>query len=378
MMVRRLLTTLGVLIALTLVVYGLATGYALTRANATLREGQARAAAQQRAFAAQVMADHRRWQHDPLFARRDGGDAWPVLAERVGWDGRPATAALPASLTAGLADAGADWPRAALDTSEVDLSFFSMLGDAGFWDLEAPGSPLHGAPYQGPQDPVVSFRDVMALAKVRLIRGLATKELRPALDEVHELARLCLTTESLVGNMVAVALLDFERKAAAEAVSRGLDVVGFPVPSEEDTRSLKRTLWAVPHATSLLAPNEPLDPAFPMVGRCAALAELSVPLFLRPFAGPVLPARYATFTTMLNESDCRLRRLRAAWATTGEGEVPLSGDVYCRTTRSSTAAICDTPDFVVRLPFIRPAIGAALASTAAPDWLEHYRGVGTD
>ncbi|MBL8921344.1 MAG: hypothetical protein JNJ54_20965 [Myxococcaceae bacterium] len=377
-MVRRLLTVLGVVIAFTLVVYGVAAGYALTKANAALREGQAQASAAQRACSAQVMADHQRWQHDALFARRDGGDAWPLLRERVGWSDRPALAALPASLTAGLADAGADWPRAALDTTGVDLSFFSTLGDAGFWDLEGPGSPLHGTPYGGPADPALSFRDVLVLAKLRLLRGLASGEVRPALDEVHELARLCLTTESLVGSMVAVGLLELERKAAAEAGSRGLDLGGFPVPSEEDTRSLKRALWAVPHATSLLAPDEPLDPAFPLVGRCAALAELAAPLFIRPFAGPVLPSRYATFTTMLKESDCRLGRLRAAWATTGEGEVPLSGDVYCRVTGSSGAALCDTPDFIIHLPFVRPVIGAVLASTATSDWLKLYRDGGAN
>lgn len=377
-MVRRLLTVLGIVVALALVIYGALAGYALRKATGALREGQAVAATEQATFRDAVMADHRRWQSDPLFARRDGGDASELLAERVGWERRPAPKRLPAAVIAGLNDAGADWPASNLDVSEVDLSFFASLGDAGFWDLEAPGSPLHGTPYAGMEDPTPAHRDVTALAKTRLLRGLATNQMRPALDEVHELARLCLTTETLIGSMVAVGLLEMERKAAAEATARGLDLGGFPVPTEEDRLSLKRALWAAPHATSILSPAEPLDPVFPLVGRCAALSELAVPLYIRPFASTVLAERYAALTKMLDESDCRLRRLRRAWATTGEGELPLSGDAFCKSAGTSGGVVCDAPEFAVRLPFVRPAIGAVLASTATPDWLKLYRDGGTN
>lgn len=378
-MLRRLLTILGVVFALALVLYGAVGGYALYKATSALHEGQAAASAEQRLYRDAVMADHRRWQNDPLFARRDGGDASGLLSERVGWEHRPAPKRLPDAIVAGLADAGAGWPAAELDVSEADLSFFADLGDAGFWDLEAPGSPLHGTPYGGMEDPGLTHRDVTALAKARLLRGLATKQMRPALDEVHELARLCLTTETLIGSMVAVGLLEMERKAAAEATARGLDLGGFVVPTEQERLSLKRALWAAPHATSILSPDEPLDPAFPLVGRCAALGELAVSLYIRPFASAVVPGRYATVTRMLDESDCRLTRLRKAWAASGEGELPLSGQAFCKSgVAGSGGVVCDAPDFAVRLPFIRPAIGAILASTATPDWLRLYRDGGTN
>lgn len=372
-MLRRIFVVFGVAIALLLVTFGLLGGYALRKAMGSLREGQAQAEAEQKAAASKVMADHRRWAADPLFAPRDGGDASGALSDYVGWEKLPARKPMPAAIVAGLADAGAGWPASELDVSEVDLSVFASLEGAAWWDIEGPTSPLHDAPYKGMEEPSLNYRDLNMLAKARLLRGLATKEMGPALKDVHELVRLCLTTESLIGNMVGVGLMEIERKGAAEATARGLDLGGFQVPTEEDRRSLKAALWAAPHSTSLLSPDEPLDPAFPLIGRCAALNELAVALYIRPYATTVLENRYQTFTKMLAASDCRLRRLRRAWAGSGEGELPLNGQAFCQASGGSGGVVCDAPDFAVKLPFVRPAIGAVLASTATPDWLKFYR-----
>lgn len=375
-MARRLFVIIASLLALGLVLYGAVAGYALYKASSVLHEGQARALDEQQRFGAAVLAEQERWRADPLFAKHAGGDAAEVLSRRVGFDRHLAPQRPPDDVLADLADAGADWPSAGPNVAAVDLDFFSSLADAGYWDLESEGSPLRDLEYRGMEDPGLIYSDVLKLAKLRLLRGLQTGQMRPALDEVHELARLCLTTESLVGSMVAVAILDLERKAAAEATARGLELGGFRVRSAEDTESLKRTLWAAPHATSLLSPDEPLAPDFPMVGRCAALNELAIALYVRPWATAALPSRYETLTRMLETSDCRLRRLRHAWATSGEGELSLSSQAFCQTSGTS-GGICDAPDFWVRLPLVRPAIGSMLAASSTPDWFKRYHDAGT-
>ncbi|MCA2981481.1 MAG: hypothetical protein INH41_16435 [Myxococcaceae bacterium] len=375
-MLRSVVIALGGATALALVAFGLFAGLAVTQTFRALRATQAQAAADQATYRDAVMADQRRWQADPLFARRDGGDASPLLAEAIGYHRRPASKPLPEAITAGLRDAGLAWPRSKVDVSGVDLSFFASLGDAGSWNLEAPGTPLFGKPLDPNENEPLNVVVLQEYAKLRLLRGLETGALRQALDDVHELARLCLTTESLMVTMTAVPLLDFERRAAAEATARGLDLGGFQAPTEEDVASLRRTLMASLHATSLVAPAEPLDPAFPLVARCAALDRLREALFIRPFARVVLPERYAALGKALDGSDCRLRRLRRAWATPGEGELtPKPDDRLCY----EPYIICLAPETTVRLnlPFMRPAFGAKLVLDSTWPAFKGYADGGT-
>lgn len=372
--VRRLFVVVCVVVLLLVVAHGLAVGPVLVQGTRAIREAQAELATRQRTFAAAVMADQRRWAGDPLFAPRDGGDAAALLFQHVAFEGRAAPQPLPAEVVAGLKDAGADWPRATLDVSSLDLGWMAQLAGFGFWDVEGPQTPLSGRPFEGMTEPIPRFTDVLAFSKARLLKGLASGDVQAALDDVHELSRLCLTTELLVGDMVAVALLGLERQAAEEAARRGLDLGGRQVMTEADQQSLKRALWVAPASTALLAPTTPLDPRFPLVGRCSAERELASALLLRPWAEPLLPERYRQLGDQLAQSPCRLRRLRAAWQTTGEGELPLSGAALCDATAGGGS--CDVPDFVTRLPFVRPAVGAVLVSTATTDWFRLYDGDG--
>lgn len=371
---KRALIVVFVVLALLLVAHGVLVGPMLYKGTMALRERQAESAADQAALATQVMADHLRWQNDPLFQSRDGGDAAEVLFRHVGFEGaRRAPEALSDELVAAVRDAGTDWPTSRIDVAPTDLSWLSELSRFATWDIEGPGTPLFDAPFDGVNEPLPRAVDVMVIAKVRLLQGLAAGKMRPALADVRELARLTLTTELLIGDMTAVALLGIERRGAEEAVKRGLDLEGWRALTQDETDSLKRALWVATHSTSLISPLKPLDSQFPLVGRCSAQRELALALYVRPWASSVLPDKYRAFDEQLATSSCRLRRLRKAWATTGEGELAVSGKAFCDATAGSS---CDMPDVVARLPLVRPAVGSVLAATASTDPFRLYKDAG--
>jgi hypothetical protein len=113
-----------------------------------------------------------------------------------------------------------------------------------------------------------------------------------------------------------------------------------------------------------------MPPAFPAIGRCSALNELSVALYVRGFGRVAFPARYAAFDALLDTSPCRARRLREAWRST-DAELPVDGHAYC-TAGATPGADCGVPDFVVFLPFVRFGVGQVLAASTAPDWFKQY------
>lgn len=381
-MAPRLLIAAVVLLALLMVVYGIGVGVFLRRGSKALDERRAEVTSQWRRFGAQAEAEQQRWAAHPLFQAVDGGNAGKQLNLHVRWSGGIVPPAevhgdvLPEAVALAMADAGTDWPQSTFDVSAIDLSWMSSLASAGHWDLEAAPSPLLVRRFDPMNELLPEFRDVQNLARVRLLQGLARGELEPALEDVRQLARLCLTTERLIGDMVAVALLRIERQAAEEASRRGLSLEGFAVLSEDDVGSLKRALWASPQWTALLLPEPPpegpaMSPGFPFIGRCTALYELVFALYVRQFAGAAMPARYQTLTAELERSQCRLTRLRAAWKS-GEGELPATGQAFCLADSGGTRPDCSVPDVVTQLPFMRQAFGQMLVSTVSYDWLKFY------
>lgn len=330
---------------------------------------RARLTTRQARVAGQVMAEHRRWAAHPLFQPRDGGDCAQLLLDEVGFDGK--ASGVPAEVRRLIQDANDDWPTLQLDAGAIDLSWLSKLSEAGYWDHESTG-PLQSRPYNGVTDETFSTGEVMVVARLRLLQGLESGSLVEARAEVHELTRLCFTAESLIFNMVGLSLLNIDRKAVEEAARRGLPSGPAPLTVDEH-ESLRRALWASQHATALVVPPTPLHPAFPLVGRCAALNEAGFALWLRPWLHDSLPERYEAISTMLRDNpQCRLRRLRHAWATSGEGELAVTGDALCTSTLGTTSTQCNVPTVALKLPLARQAIGTTLLTIDGPDWLSRY------
>jgi hypothetical protein len=353
-----------------------------------LEQAQAALAAEWAAHESRILEDQASWLGDPLLEAREGDDAAAVLGSRVRWEatdgGAPqGTLVVPEAFAAQLKSWGPDWAQHAADpeaavVEAVDLSWMSELSRLSAWDLEGPASPLATAPYAPMTEPIPQFQELQAIAKVRLLQGLRGGDPRPAAAEVRELARLCLTTENLVGAMVGVAVLLIEARAHEAAVTRGLDVSGWRPVDEARRQSLTRVYWAANVPYTLLATGRAASftssPAMP-IGRCVALREaLGLAQFARPYAETLLPERYAALTKALAENPCRLRRARAAWASPdGAGQMPGEGPALCEFIGRPPADCAGPLASFARVSVLRHFIGATLLTTASADWLRRYR-----
>lgn len=246
-----------------------------------LREQEARAAAGVETFCA---ADAE-LATDPFFQRGPRlKDAAAFLNPLVGFgsspvDGGvpipPGTLAVPDAVRTALtgasnfmdvdtADAGVDDALAAVDTSVL-----SRAHEFDHWELTGAGSPLTpSATWTAGDAPLPQFIQLIAAAKVHLVQGARAGTLREAAKDVRQLARLCLTSESLLGAMVGLALAGQERRAHEWAVAHGVDVGDWtPV----DAARVERAKAVMKVASVLLGPTA--DEA--TFGRALACAEVS-------------------------------------------------------------------------------------------------------
>ncbi|MFO0599479.1 MAG: hypothetical protein U0228_29505 [Myxococcaceae bacterium] len=363
---------LGALAVLVVALVGFG-GWAKMRASDSLAHAQERVDADWATWGARVKADGDAWKDDDLFAQRDGGDASGVLFAHVRWERVDAGPELGATLTEQIKSWSSAWPTHAGDAGveQLDLTWMSQLEGAAYWDLEPDGGQLDGMPFDALNEPIPRFDDLTTLAKARLLQGLATNTGPAAARDVRTLARLCLTTEHLVGEMVGVALLGIERHAWEEAIGRGLDVTEWKPVNEADQGRLKRALWAA-QAPYLLVAHGDLAAYRPVVGQCGGLREgVGQAHFLRGYLERAMPERYEALQRELVASPCRLRRPRAAWlARTAAGTLAVSGQALCPI--ESDSPLCQA-DWLVKLPFARDFVGLTLANIAMGDWFKPYR-----
>ena len=314
-----------------------------------------------------VAADEARWADDPLFAASAGGDASQLIMAHIRWESSDAGAPVPAALSAML-KSGGDWPHnfSELDVSQIDTGWLTELGAFGFFDIEAAGSPVERTPWKPSYEPIPYFVDLQTLAKVHLTRGLQRGDARAAARDVREAARLCLTTEVFVGEMMGVALLGIERRAYEQAMLQGHDVSNWTPITDPERLTLRRVLFAARAPYVLLATGD-LAAKTPRVGQCMALRdELGHAHEARGDSEPVVPERYAALTRALEAAPCRLRRPRAAWASN-----ELDGQFSCER-GYDPEHICFSP-ILTYVPFVDTAYGNLLVSISAPPMFERYR-----
>ncbi len=323
----------------------------------------------------QYDADVQRWRDDPLLAPRDGGDGAELFAAHVRWEKSGGPRPVPDEVVNQLRALDGGWadPAAAeqVDTAAVDTTWLSTLEGLASWNLET-NSPLEKARFSLFTEDQPRFTELQTLAKIRLMKGLAQGDARPAAKEVRELARLCATTETLLGEMVAVSLLGIERVAHEAAVRRGQDVDGWQPVSEADQLALKRLFWVAPLPYGLF-----VDDAFselrPVVGVCAGLHEgLGLALYLRQYQGDPMRERYEALAAALAASQCRLRRLRGAWAgTLPSDQLEPHGSALCRALTEGQDEDCPM-GYAAWLPYVKAYLGNTLVMLATPSWLKPY------
>jgi hypothetical protein len=304
----------------------------------------------------------------PSLALTDGPDAGPLLLKHI----RFGDAQKAPTISDALAERLALWTAVMNDEelASVDLSWMAQLPTYGFWDLEGAGSPLEHRPLAVFTEDRPVFADLNRIAHARLLQGLRTRTTSTAAAEVRALARLALSTENMVGEMTAIALLKKEQRAFEEAKAIGEDTTGWTPLSSAQTEALKRVLLAALSQHTLLSSTSMTAHRFP-VGTCAALSEgLGGALYFSNFARDEFAQRYVELGDALRTSPCRLRRLRAAWANPSPTTAVVLNSV-CVDEDMQATGDCSA-DAALGAPGVRSFLTNTLLMISTPDTLKSY------
>lgn len=126
------------------------------------------------------------------------------------------------------------------------------------WDIdqESPRSLLQ---WQEPTEVAIpNWIGLQSWVKYRLIVALQNNDeagLLQGLSSTRLWAKIMFTTENILGEMIGVALLKIEREAYEESKKRGMNVEWDAV-SEEQEKSLRSALFAIPNYVALWTPQE--------------------------------------------------------------------------------------------------------------------------
>ncbi len=165
---------------------------------------------------------------------------------------------------------------AALPAGAVDTTRLARAQAFDHWELTGPGSAWTPSSRWTVADaPMPRFPRLLLAAKAHLAVGARAGTLPQAASDVRQLARLCLSTESLIGAMTGVALAGLEGRAHAWALAHAVEVGEWrPV----DAARLRRAKAVLLLSSSFLSPSA--DDATlaraltcAQVSRCVGLTE---------------------------------------------------------------------------------------------------------
>ena len=333
---------------------------------------------------AAFIADHAALKYHWLMRRHEGGDASAILTPRVTFRGarveRESKLGVPPATAAAIVGYGKDWAAHVDDAplDGVDVAWMGELSAYGYWDLEAPGSPTNITPWFYPEAPMPDYLSLNTLHKARLLLGLKTGALGPAIAEGRALARLSASTEILVGELVAMVMLNNELHAIEAAKARGIDVAtqlaDVVIDDDVTIGRLKRACFATQVAYRIDDPAPGLVDKV-RICQCSALQEtVGMAEIMRPFLSDTYADRYAVMDEALASSPCRLRHAREA-AAVGRARTPTENlrRLCTLSAAFSEEGFCSAPAVVTWLPPVREAVGEVLLSISAPDAFSRYR-----
>ncbi len=133
---------------------------------------------------------------------------------------------------------GDDRIRAGPDVwSGIDFGWMAQLSEYDYWDVDR-NAVRPKQDFWSDTEP--DSRDLWAWSKLRIAKGVHEHALAPALAEVQELARLCLTVERFPTQLAGIAMLRQARKAA----EREAPALSSRTADNETTDQMLRALSA--------------------------------------------------------------------------------------------------------------------------------------
>ena len=289
---------------------------------------------------------------------------------------------------------GRSWgdPNQFRNFNKLDSSWIEIVQQYDYWDFYRMGpqktlSEPDGELVSPFTIPVPDMSNLVAWAKIRLMQGYANGRILAAISEVHHLARLTFSTESLIGSMTTISLLTAEREAFELAVQEKLIAnqdLNF-VPSRDDIVKFKRALWGIGAFLSYSSPEEIIQkilekPQLP-IGACGALFETNASgLFIQPYVQNK-PTQKSLMDHLYTrgKKECRLSYLKAL-----EGrEVTLmkkilkpttsSLDLFVNLSQAQNSIENQLLYYGWSMPYINEALSINLYSQAQTNFLALYK-----
>jgi hypothetical protein len=253
------------------------------------------------------------WFHEP----RTEGDAGPLLNAWLGWEPGPKMPAdsplqVPASL-----EGKKDWDvllASEVDFSTLDFGWMRQLQAFDRWDT------LRNTPFPPPEPyfhmtaAVPNFIPLQTWTKLRLVHGIRSGQPLEAARDVRHLAWLAYRSDTLLGAMIATAILGIERKAH--------DSMQSPPPewrpmSVEQTERMRGVFWASMSFSSIAAPVEVARKARgcgPAISRCTGLGEaVGMARYLQPLAEGSFRPAYAALGEEVASAPCPTSLVKTLW-----------------------------------------------------------------
>ncbi len=312
--------------------------------------------------------------------------------------GAPAAGGL--DLPNGLSDQIADWDREWLTHAEdfdptlIDFGWMAELKKYRYWSLEV-DSPLGDALAQDPAlDPIAFPAPEGSIlddwVKLRLLSAFRDSDPVAALEDVRQLAFLCLTTPSIIREMVGLSYLSQLNKVTDKLKVDGKLPANWRGVPQSTVVAAHRALWALPSYIDFSISDEVYGKVFgqgPSVpGICAALDErLPFMHFSREMLGPFYADRFSRFDGRLKVigAGCRGTAAQRDYASDhlplvlkgnlfetlnlgGNGDAPMGGVMTASSDGSQW-------QLIKKLPPLRQAFGLILARVAKPGLWGAYK-----
>lgn len=325
----------------------------------------------------QILADREELGKTDIFRPSKGErDAGPYLNGIVSWDKRPSTRlSLSPELKAGLK--GKEWVAFAPDfkAANLDFSWMKKLHEFDHWapDMNNPLIKISEKP-QPMTLPFPEYSELINWAKLRLIHGRVTKDMKNALLDVRQLARLIYTNDYLVSTMVTISLLRSENMFIQNYNPKIFE--GWVTVPENVTTIARRYFWAQSEFVDPRLSSEGYE-TFSVgdVGKCQMISEGMIRnLIVRDYLKNFYPGPIKRFNETVKNSlnNCRPSLMNLVW---NDPQWRLFGN----TVKYEDALVKPENEsnwkqkFLMIHPRVEEIYGFTIAAIATPNYLKLYR-----
>jgi hypothetical protein len=368
------------------------------------------------------LEDVRALKNHPFFTQNRGEkNAASFLADKIGWGSgenvKDKKFLIPDEITrklVGFPDALADEDAVQKAAARLDFSWLKDLRAFGHWEFDGTGSYVSGERILPWTADLPNFIPLRNWARLHLFNGhfqahgvLATeppdergdqgvegrkegeenKESNQkqvffdAVDDVRHLAALCISTETIIGEMMGVAILEEAEKALSLWGPKDAERLA----TEEDLERMKRSFFAVaaymsPYSTAQMH-AEVIKEGAGWPGLCAGATEATA--WFLPLV-PMLEGRFPGHADRLTQTvsedipGCRLKLARRFLDQFTPGTWSLRDSLQLMNQSPNSAvdgqaALPLSWQIGVMIPGVPRLMGGILSEIAMPAWFGRYK-----